>query len=351
MTIPPATMHRAAPLDACPKNMTYGPCGGVNPDGSCEAHPDPCVFLQRDLPVRWPDAATTPVPAPTAAATEVADILARRALVMTGFPARPMVADDVSRVAEVLAPHTDAALSGDAATSRTQFPPSYRGHLMTAAGMRAWIGVNARDRNRVALEGELAALRDAGVAGVHCVTGDHTETGDRPDAAPVFDLEATTLLPRARAHGLLPSFAESPAAPPHQIRGLRVAEKQRAGGRLCLMQYCGGVDEVAAFIERCRGVGATAPVLPGVPVIVDDDGAALLGSFHAALLPPGYAERLRTARDMRSEGIRLAIEYGSALLEVPGVAGVVVAGGARRGDEIAYARALATIARELGGGA
>ncbi|MDZ8170969.1 methylenetetrahydrofolate reductase C-terminal domain-containing protein [Microbacterium xanthum] len=342
----------AVTLTACPKSMTYGPCGGVNPDGSCEVHPDPCVFLGRDLPVRW--SAVPPagagVPAATAAAREVADILARRPLIMTGFPTRPMAADDVRRVADILAPHADAALSGDAATSRTQFPPSYRGHLMTAAGVRAWIGVNARDRNRVALEGELAALHHAGVAGVHCVTGDHTDTGDRPEAAAVFDLESTTLLPRATAAGLLASFAESPAAPPVAARGARVAEKQRAGGRLCLTQYGGDVDDVADFVEACRRAGATAPVLPGVPVIIDDDGAALLASFHAALLPRGYAERLRSARDMRDEGIRLAIAYGSALLEVAGVAGVVVAGGARRGDELPYARALATIARELGGG-
>ncbi|MDZ8274615.1 methylenetetrahydrofolate reductase C-terminal domain-containing protein [Microbacterium aquimaris] len=341
---------RARSLLACPKSMTYGPCGGVNPDGSCEVHTDPCVFLDRPLPVPVEDAASATRPPPTAAAGEIADILARRPLIMTGFPARPLTAEDVSRVADVLAPNTDAALSGDAATSRTQFPPSYRGHLMTAAGVRAWIGVNTRDRNRVALEGELAALRHAGVAGVHCVTGDHTDTGDRPDAAPVFDLESTTLLPRAREAGLVASFAESPCAPPRESRGVRVAYKQRAGGRMCLTQYCGGVEDVAAFVEACRRAGATVPVLPGVPAIVDEDGAALLASFHAASLPPGYAERLRGARDMRAEGVRLAIEYGSALLEVPGVAGVVVAGGARRGDEIAYAGSLATIARELGGG-
>ena len=39
-------------LAECPKHMEYGPCGGVELDGSCEVSPARCVFL--DLPtVRW----------------------------------------------------------------------------------------------------------------------------------------------------------------------------------------------------------------------------------------------------------------------------------------------------------
>ena len=349
MLIPTAAPARHAD---CPKTMTYGPCGGVNPDGTCEVAPTPCVFLGDTLPVGWAG------PAPhaddpairTTAGGEVCDILARRPLIMTGFPARAMDADDIARTADVLRDSADVALSGDAGHSRTQFPPVYRAALMARSGVRAWIGLNARDRNRVALEGELAALRDIGVAGVHCVTGDHTRTGDRPDAQPVFDLESTTLLPRASALGLLTSFAESPDAPPVDARGARVREKQRAGGRMCLTQYCGDADDVARFVERCAAAGAQVSVLPGVPLVVDREGAELLASFHAATLPTGYLQRLFAARDMHREGIRLAAAYARSLLEVPGVGGVVIAGGVRDGDEQAYARALATVAADLGGG-
>lgn len=78
--------------------------------------------------------------------------------------------------------------------------------------------------------------------------------------------------------------------------------------------------------------------------------AELLASFHAATLPTGYLQRLFAARDMHREGIRLAAAYARSLLEVPGVGGVVIAGGVRDGDEQAYARALATVAADLGGG-
>ena len=50
-------------LDACPKRMTFGPCGGVRPDGSCEVEDAPCVFLE--TPVRrWAGERRAPAPAP-----------------------------------------------------------------------------------------------------------------------------------------------------------------------------------------------------------------------------------------------------------------------------------------------
>jgi 5,10-methylenetetrahydrofolate reductase len=334
--------------------MRYGPCGGVNADGTCEIAPVPCVFLSETLPIRWDasevDAGVEASPISTAAGREVAAIMARRPLVITGLPVRAMIADDVERAAEILRGKTDAVLSGDSGRSRTQFPPSYRALLIARAGLRVWMGTNTRDRNRAALEHELDSMLEIGVAGVHCVTGDHTQTGDRPDAQPVFDLESTSLLALARERGFLTSFAESPDAPPVHVRGARVREKERAGGRMCLTQYCGDAEDVARFVELCRAAGAQVPVLPGVPLVVDREGAELLASFHAATLPTGYVERLLGARDVLREGTRLAIEYGETLLGVRGVAGVVVAGGHRDGDEQAYARALAVVSAELGGG-
>src|SRR5260370_1110801 len=103
--------------------------------------------------------------------------------------------------------------------ARVQFPPSYQVRLLVDAGVAGWAGINCRDRNRVALEGEIAACADAGAAGVHCVTGDHPAAGHRPDAAAVFDLDSVELVELASTAGALParplcSAAHAPAAPP-----------------------------------------------------------------------------------------------------------------------------------------
>ncbi|MER3482437.1 MAG: methylenetetrahydrofolate reductase, partial [Meiothermus sp.] len=84
-------------------------------------------------------------------------------------------------------------LLGDHGGARVQFPPAYRAMLVKRTGLEPWVGLNCRDRNRVALEAELAALKHLGVAGVHAVTGDHPVSGHRPDALPVFDLDSAQL--------------------------------------------------------------------------------------------------------------------------------------------------------------
>ena len=104
-------------------------------------------------------------------------IAARRPLVVSMLPAAPLDIASLDACADILRGAADAVLTGDAATSRVQFPPAYRARLARERGLRVWAGLNCRDRNRVALEGELAALAHAGAAAVHCVTGDHRRVG------------------------------------------------------------------------------------------------------------------------------------------------------------------------------
>lgn len=339
-------MTAIAATAACPKGMTYGPCGGVHGDGTCEIAPTACAFLELPLPV-WSGSAPQPEPLVGPGAALLEKARAGR-LLISGLPARAMDSASLRDSARELAGSVDAVLMGDSGRERVQFPPSYRSRLVQDEGLIAWPGVNCRDRNRVALEGELAALADLGVGGVHCVTGDHTRSGHRPDAAPVFDLDSTELVAIAHGLGLATSVAESPASPPIALRAGRVGVKASAGAHLCMLQYAGEVADVGAFVAH---VGAVAPgvgVLPGLPVLTDVSGAQLLSSFASAVLPAGYAERVLAADDPYETGIAAAVELGRELLAIDGVAGLVLAGGPAPGTELAFATALARVAQELG---
>ncbi len=240
-------------IDSCPKRMEYGPCGGVGFDGSCEvdaAHR--CAFVHRPT-VPWSglDRTTAVGPGPrTAAATATLAALGTRPWIVADLPARALSVASIDGCAAILTGEVDAVLAGDAGSARVQFPPAYRAHLLQRRGLRVWTGLNMRDRNRVAIEGELAALAVEGVAGVHCVTGDHTRTGHRPDAAPVFDLDSTEATALARAAGHVVSVAASPAAPPVDRRAARLREKQRAGADVCFVNHAGGGRAGAPFHRR-----------------------------------------------------------------------------------------------------
>lgn len=350
-----------APVAACPKHMEFGPCGGVEFDGSCEVADFRCVFL--DTPtVRWSRSAegsllgvSTGVETPNsdpsnAQAARMRQTLATRQIVVADFPARALDAASLAECAAALRGAADAVLAGDSGRERVQFPPAYRTALIRAEGVEVWSGFTCRDRNRVAMEGELAALAHAGASGVHCVTGDHTRTGSRPDAAPVFDLDSTQAAALARAAGHLVSVAEAPATPPTERRAARLLEKQHAGAEICFVNHAGGVEPVAAFLAEARALGVTVGFIPCIPVVLDHASAELLRSFTTLVLPPGFLERILAAPDPRAEGIAAAVELGRGFLALDGVVGVNLSGGTGPGGELEFARALAEISRELGGG-
>ena len=333
----------------CPKSMTFGPCGGVDADGGCEVAPLPCPWVAQPT-VRW-SGPGAPVPRRHA----LLDLMAGRPVVVADLPARALDRDSLRRCADLLAGSVDAALTGDNGSERVQFPPSYRALLLREQGLAVWAGVNCRDRNRVALEGELAALADAGAAAVHCVTGDHPAVGHRPDAAPVFDVDSTQLAALARAAGLLVSVGETPCGPPADRRPARLAEKVRAGAQVCIVNHAGGAGPVAGFVAAAkRSIGTAGPDVPFVacvPVVLDRVQADLISGFTGLVLPPGFLTGILDARDPTTAGIEAAVTLAGELLAVPGVRGVNLSAVPGPDGAERTARAMAVIGRALGSGA
>ncbi|WP_375401349.1 methylenetetrahydrofolate reductase C-terminal domain-containing protein [uncultured Amnibacterium sp.] len=337
-------------LLVCPKHMEYGPCGGVRADGRCEVAEAPCAFLDTPV-VPWSGLdRRTPIrrssdPIPSAAAMR--DLLRTRPIVVADLPARACSSASIREVAAVLTGHVDAVLVGDSGDARVQFPPAYRAALLHGAGLTVLTGLNCRDRNRVALQGELAGLADAGVAGVLCLTGDHTDTGERPDAMPVFDLDSTELAALAAAAGHLVAVAESPTVPPASNRPGRLVQKLAAGAEVCFVDHAGGAEPVRAFSAAARDAGADCAFIACVPLVVDAASAALLQSFTALVLPQGFLAGIMSAADPFTAGIEAAVRLSAELLEA-GVDGIDLSGGSGGAGEVRFAEAMAETADRLG---
>jgi 5,10-methylenetetrahydrofolate reductase len=338
--------------------MAYGPCGGVEFDGTCEVATHACVFLG-SATVAWhglvddplaPDAVAhtstpdpLPVPTVSSGSAGMRELLATRPIVVADWPATALSAESIAECAAAMVGSVDAVLTGDSGVARVQFPPAYRAHLIQSTGLAVWAGLNCRDRNRVALEGELAALAHVGVAAIHSVTGDHTLVGSRPDAGAVFDLDSTELAALGVAAGHLVSVAEAPASPPVEQRPARLLEKERAGAELCFVNHAGGVEPVRTFIEATRTLGSALGFIPCIPIVIDRESAELLLSFTTLVLPAGYLEEILTASDVRAAGIAAAVDLGRGFLAIDGVVGVNLSGGSTPDRSVEFAEALAQI--------
>jgi 5,10-methylenetetrahydrofolate reductase len=325
--------------------MVFGPCGGVEADGRCELGDRQCTFL--DLPtVAWRSPRPPPAP-PTAGAVTMRDLLRTRPIVIADLSVRALSASSIAEVASVLRGTVDAVLVGDGPEDRVQFPPAYRAALLQDAGLRVVSGVNCRDRNRVALEGEVAALADLAVAGVLAVTGDLPASGHRPDAHAVFDLDSTRLAAVAAAAGHLVAVAEAPAAPPVHRRAERLVQKLAAGAEVCFVDHCGGVAPVAASLQEVRDLGGEARFVACVPVVLDAESAGMLAAFPGLVLPDGYLDGILAAADPRRAGEDAAVRLADELLAA-GVDGIDLSGGAGASGHPAYAESVVRIAARLG---
>jgi 5,10-methylenetetrahydrofolate reductase len=331
----------AAALD-CPKRMVFGPCGGVRDNGRCELAEHPCVFLDAPL-VRWPDPPLQPrTPSP------LLDRAAHGPVVLTDLSVTPFDPDSVQRVVATLAPVSDGLLVGEHA-NRPDFPPTLFAAEVIGAGGRVWTTLACRDRNRVVLEQELAGLAAVGVDGVLCVTGDGRGASVRPGVTQVFDLDGVRLASLAAGMGLPVAVPESPEAPPLDLRPARVAEKQRAGAQLCVLNHVSSAARVADFVLAARAAGATLPFVAGVAIFTDEPSARVLQRFPGLHLDGAVVERVLAAPDPRAAGVAAAVDEARALLAIPGVVGVNLSGsGSSRGPDEG-ARVKAEVAAQLRG--
>jgi methylenetetrahydrofolate reductase (NADPH) len=336
-----------AGVDRCPKNMLFGPCGGVLPSGECEvATFGPCVFLDRPL-TPWPYGVGA-----TILANGVEPSLRPAPLIVVDIVTNVPNADAITRDARRLAGAVDAVLHGDLRSGRLQFPPSFTARILLDAGVKPWPGINCRDRNRVALESELLALRALDVRRVHCVTGDHPASGDRPDAMSVFDLESFTLAALAVDLGFTVSVAETPGAPPYEIRPQRLAEKARTGATICFVNHAGEVEDVAAFVGAASAACDTSMAfIVCVAAAFDRETAASLDAYPSHRVPQGYFSSVSQGAHPWDAGVEVATAYGRQVLAIPGVVGVDLGAftpaGATERDRSATADGLAAIAKEL----
>jgi methylenetetrahydrofolate reductase (NADPH) len=325
-------MQMPAPAASCPKHMVMGPCGGVRADGSCEVRPHPCAF---DAPVPW-DQPGTPVPLRTVP------------LILTDFSSEPYSLPVLAAVAAVLAPSCDAVLVGEH-QHRPDFPPTLHAGLLRDAGVRPWLTLACRDRNRVVLEQELVGLRHVGVDAVLCVTGDARAYDVRPDVTQVFDLDGTRLAALTASLGLSAAVAETVTAPPRPLRGVRLAHKQRAGAAVAVLNHA-AVASVAGFMATAAQAGVSIPVIAAVALFTDVRSARVLGALPGLELDPAAVRRVLDAPDPVEAGVATAAEEARALLRIPGVAGVNISGPASDRGYVYAAGLKAELARRIRAG-
>ncbi|NNM61159.1 MAG: methylenetetrahydrofolate reductase [Steroidobacteraceae bacterium] len=215
--------------------------------------------------------------------------------------------------------------------------------LLTRVGYAPVMQISCRDKNRIAIQGDILGGAAMGVCNMLCLTGDGVQAGDHPQAKPVFDLDCVSLLGIARtlrdehhfqsgrkisyAPRVFLGAAENPSALPHEWRAQRLAKKIAAGAQFIQTQYCYDLPLLRAFMRHVEDLGLLGKVfiLVGVgPLRSAKTADWMRKNVPGMHVPDALIERLAGAKDQAREGREICVELIKAAREIAGVSGVHV---------------------------
>ncbi|MCV3736992.1 methylenetetrahydrofolate reductase [Rhizobium sp. TRM96647] len=215
--------------------------------------------------------------------------------------------------------------------------------LLTRMGYAPIMQIACRDKNRIAIQGDVLGAAAMGVCNIMCLTGDGVQAGDQPGAKPVFDLDCMSLLETVRIMRDNAKFlsgrklttppkvflgaAINPFAPPYGFRPYRLAKKIEAGAQFVQSQYCFDVPMFREYMKKVRDLGLHEKcyILVGVGPMASARTAKWIRSNVPGIhIPDSIIARLEGAQDQKKEGKQLCIDIINEVKEIEGVSGIHV---------------------------
>ena len=197
--------------------------------------------------------------------------------------------------------------------------------MLKDIGLEPVIQMTGRDRNRIAIEGEMLSAGVFGIDNLLALTGDHTSVGDHPQAKGVFDLDSVSILSTAtklnsgvdsvglELQGKTNFYLGASVTPeyaPIEVQLLKMQKKINAGARFFQTQAVYDIDHLRKFRELTKDMDCK--ILAGI-VPLKSPGMAkfMTANVPGIFVPDDQIERLRAAGkgNYVQEGIKMAGEF------------------------------------------
>ena len=251
--------------------------------------------------------------------------------------------EDVYRRARVFDGYVDAINATDGSGANCHMSSLAVCALLTRVGYAPVMQISCRDRNRIAIQGDILGGAAMGVCNMLCLSGDGVQAGDHPQAKPVFDLDCMSLLQIActlrdrhqfdsgRKLTFAPRVffgaAANPFVPPFEWRAQRLAKKVAAGAQFIQTQYCYDLPRLREFMQQVEDLGLLGKVfiLVGVGPLRSAKAAEWMRTNVPGIaIPDAVIARLAGAEQPAAEGRKLCVELIQQIREIKGVSGVHV---------------------------
>ena len=203
--------------------------------------------------------------------------------------------------------------------------------------------LTVRDRNRLALQGDLVGASALGVNNILCLGGDDPKNGDQPETKIVNDIDSLTLVSTAnmmRKEKKFPSGRTIDPSPKLFIGGAEVPTQGKPNPEKILNKINSGVDFFQTqYVFDAKVLSEYMKVLGDEGILEKTNFIIGIGPFASAKsakwmnenlfgvdVPDQIIKRLEGAEDQKEESKKICIELIETFRNIQGVKGVHLMG-------------------------
>ena len=269
-------------------------------------------------------------------------LLSAGTFVMTAETSPPDGASPQSVLARAgcLKGFADAVNVTDGAGAKAHMSALPAAAILAQHGIEPVLQFTVRDRNRLALQGDLIGAAALGIHNILCLHGDDPKNGDQPETKPVYDIDSRALMTTAhnlRREGKLPSgrhidpaphlfigAADSPVDPKPEWKPVSLVAKADAGADFIQTQFCFDLAMLRRYLARLadHGLLERLSIIVGIGPLASAKSARWMNeNLFGVHIPEAIVKRLDKAHDQRAEGRKICVELLQELAEIGGVCG------------------------------
>ncbi len=202
-----------------------------------------------------------------------------------------------------------------------------------------------RDRNRIAIQGDLLGGWALNIPNILCLYGDEVKGGDQPETKEVRDLDTINLLktandikvnktyPSGRKIANAPDFFIGGADTPFKIKddfdGANLLKKINVGVEFFQTQYAFDELILGEYIKKLNQLGITnkAYFIIGLGIIKSAKSARWMNAnLFGINIPDDIINRIEKSKNEKAEGTKICIELIQKYKSIEGVSGIHLMG-------------------------
>lgn len=239
----------------------------------------------------------------------------------------------------------DAINVTDGAGAKSHMSALATAAILAQNGIEPILQFTTRDRNRIAIQGDLLGGWALDIPNILCLYGDEVKGGDQPDTKEVRDLDTIGILktaheiktkkmyPSGRKINDAPEFfiggADTPIKINSDFNGSNQIKKIESGVEFFQTQYAFDADILKNYMLKLNELSITdkAYFIIGLGVIKSAKSARWMNkNLFGINIPEEIINRIEQSNNETLEGIKICVELINKYKSIEGVSGIHLMG-------------------------